>query len=418
VGEGIVICTADSLEAPLIIPEEPTLSASDFVGLRRDLSLMGVLNICRVDESYLITFEGYETNYDQKGQIFGCYTKDWKSFQPANGGFPIFSARDVRSWPVKAVCNPRVFRVDDHWYGLGFNGSQEGEYSIGLALTKNFSDWFEHPSNPILVPRGWPSDDPMTGRLEGLCVDADAFATNQSKIKVLFMAIPYGARNHEKSVIGAGTLTDCRAVKSFGDLKYFPRNENAVLQEADFIELRASLEPSKYLHAHLISNTPLKKVSLSLEILSLVGRGAAAYIVISNTLNSFPRGLGQIIKLDGAAVSLRRSFHAHGKNNIKGDLLAKLLRFLRRKISLIELFDYDHFDYLTGWSYISDSGSKAKIEATLGNASLEKNTTEIIGSNVTHSADAISVSIPDMHDRVLTLVAYKADVRVSRLSYI
>ena len=116
-------------------------------GLNQDPSLMGVINYCRIDNhKVLLLFEGIEKYFEQRGQIFAAISEDnGFTFKPINNGDPFFSARMIKTWPVKGVCNPRLIKLNDGWFMLGFNGTYLGEYSLGIVFTKNFKEWYEYP---------------------------------------------------------------------------------------------------------------------------------------------------------------------------------------------------------------------------------------------------------------------------------
>ena len=102
-------------------------------------------------------------------QIFGAISDDGKFFIPLNNGYPIFTAKHVRTWPVTRVANPRMTTLEkEKIYMLTFNAHYNtGFYAIGVAFTRDFINWWEHPHNPLMIPTGNPLDYSFSGRIEG-----------------------------------------------------------------------------------------------------------------------------------------------------------------------------------------------------------------------------------------------------------
>ena len=162
---------------------------------------MGVLNaVSDYNGNIIVLFEANESEHEKRGQIFAVISNDGFNFNSLNGGKPIFSCRDVKSWPVRAVCNPRLVKAGNGIFMLAFNGSWDGEWSIGLAFTKDFKVWEEHMSNPVLVPRGYPVGLDFTHRVEGSCFDTSAIVNGDSNIVTNIMPIPYGNLNQQNSI--------------------------------------------------------------------------------------------------------------------------------------------------------------------------------------------------------------------------
>lgn len=417
--ESIVIRVASCLDDFQKLPDVPSLNVSDLIGLRRKPSLMGVLNICHLESNYLVAFEGYEATHENKGQIFGVYTSDWKTFTPANDGQPLFSCREVRSWPVKAVCNPRFIKLEDGWFALAFNGSHGGEYSIGLAFTKDFRKWIEHPQNPILVPRGWPESDPMTGRLEGPCFDRDAILGGNQVAKMFFMAIPYGARNHENAINAMITFEITQELPIKEKIKTFPKNPEALRFSDDGFFLLGSKEESGYLHAHSIQSEGIKSITLNFEQVRFYGDDSSIFIVVSNTLNSLPRGIGQIIKINNCGIFLfqerlqqhtpRASYYLFKK------ISHRVLKLFYRYFSKLE----DTFAPQLGWKRIAQRG--ADVMRVEGNYTIEFSDDAKIGRGFFVPANGKHVNqnriiLQNRDYRILTIAVFKTDLRISGLN--
>jgi predicted GH43/DUF377 family glycosyl hydrolase len=203
VTDSISVATGDNPYNLKILDHNPILTSSDFSGIRTSPSELGVLNaVSDYNNDIIILFEANEKNNSQKGQIFAAKSSDGYNFSPLKDGQPFFSASDVTGWPVVAVCNPRLTQIGNGWYMLAFNGtSGNGEYSIGLACTKDFTNWYEHPCNPILIPTSSPQISANLKRLEGACFDTDSLTNKKSSVSCYFMAIPFSVPNHKNATI-------------------------------------------------------------------------------------------------------------------------------------------------------------------------------------------------------------------------
>lgn len=186
--------------------EKPVLSAGDFADIpKKGRMFMGVVNVVRTLEGrYLLTFEGSSVKHGLLAQIFGAISDDGISFTPLNSGYPIFTAFDVRSWPVNMVANPRITVPEDKGiYMLTFNGCHDdGLYSIGAAFTRNFKEWREHPGNPLIAPANGPADDPFSGRIEGGVFIKEDIEKERDPIRIFLMGIPRRGPSHKDGVIG------------------------------------------------------------------------------------------------------------------------------------------------------------------------------------------------------------------------
>jgi len=176
----------------------PVLLNSAFKGMKQSSCLMGVLNAVESYEGNLvISFEANEAESARRAQIFSAVSNDGIDFKPMNDGFPTFSFRNVNSWPVTAVCNPRIIRLENGWYMLGFNGTYNSDYSIGFAFTKDFNIWYEHPQNPVMIPTCGSELASITYRLEGPVISRNDILYRQTEFDCFIMGIPIGATNHQ-----------------------------------------------------------------------------------------------------------------------------------------------------------------------------------------------------------------------------
>ena len=319
----------DSMKFP-INTSKKILSVSDFKGLYPK-SIMGVLNCCKLsDSNFLILFEGH--NKKDTLQIYGATTFNWKDFKPYNNGYPVFCSKTVKSWPIKEVANPRLILLDNGWYMLCFNGSYAGEYAIGIAYTKDFITWIEHLNNPILVPRGWPPQDPFSGRLEGANFNRKEIIKGEKKISCLFMAIPYGARNHENSVNAEVIFKVKDPVDQKFNIFGFPVKPENIKTIHNSIYLKALNEPSFFLHAHHILATNMISAKFNLTI-KTISKDSSSYIVFSNTLNSLPRDIGTILKITNDNVFIRQNLQKKPEMSF----FPRFLRFIKKVRKNLEL---------------------------------------------------------------------------------
>lgn len=184
----------------------PILTCSDFADMPREgRRFMGVVNVVRMlDGRYLLTFEGSSLAHDRLAQIFAAVSTDGETFEPFNGGYPIFTARHVKTWSVTRVANPRITVLEhDNVYVLSFNGHyQSGLYGIGLAFTRDFKEWWEHPGNPVLAPSGSPTTDPFSGRIEGGVLLKEDLEDERRDVRMFVMGIPRKGPSHKNGVIG------------------------------------------------------------------------------------------------------------------------------------------------------------------------------------------------------------------------
>jgi len=285
--------------------DNPILTANHFPGIRSKPSEMGVMNaIANYEGEILILFEANESQFDQRGQIFSAKSSDGFNFVPMNNGNPIFSARNVSSWPVVGVCNPRLTKIGAGWYMLGFNGTLRGEYSIGIAFTRDLVHWIEHPNNPIMVPRGWPVFADFTYRLEGPCFNSETLVSEEEKIDCYFMAIPYGAKNHQNSIIGKATF-ELKDLESEVKVHRLPVHNTSVEVNPDWIHLSSTQEPGNFVQCHLIEKS-LSNITFDINFLNNGKNAGAVYIAFSDNVNCLPAGNGLILKINSKAIYVRQ----------------------------------------------------------------------------------------------------------------
>lgn len=330
VGEGIGLATSQDGIDFKKHPGNPILTTRHFAGLRDNPTVMGVTNVIRThEERFILLFEGVEAQHEQRGQIFAALSDDGTNFRPMNDGFPIFSARNVSSWPVKAVCNPRLTALNDGWYMLGFNGSFRGEYSIGIAYTRDFRHWHEHPQNPLLIPRGWPPEDPFTNRLEGPVFDRETLLSDAQDISIYIMSIPVGARNHENAVNALVKAKRIQPIKATLNIRALPVHANSIELIGKRITLRANTEPSSFVQAHHVAHQPVRV--LSIKASAPAWSNGEVYIGLSNSLNSLPAGSATTLRITQSVVMIRNPAWSRPSKNIAVRAVRRLYRSLRRR---------------------------------------------------------------------------------------
>jgi predicted GH43/DUF377 family glycosyl hydrolase len=281
----------------------PILTSQNFSSIRQNPCTMGVLNaVSDYNGNIIVLFEANESENEQRGQIFAAISEDGFNFNSLNEGRPIFSCRDVKSWPVRAVCNPRLIKAGNGIFMLAFNGSWNGEWSIGLAFTKDFRKWDEHMSNPVLVPRGYPVGSDYSHRVEGPCFDSSAIINGDNTLVSYLMAIPYGSLNHENGINARVefklTKPDCEQAPRF---HAFPSDLNSVSQTKGQIQLNSKLEPSGYIQGSFINKT-VKPFCFDFNNINFENKESAIFLCFSNTLSSIAGGRGIIIKISNRKI--------------------------------------------------------------------------------------------------------------------
>jgi hypothetical protein len=73
---------------------------------------------------------------------------------------------------------------------------------LGVAVTRDFSTWHEHPGNPLVFPSRDCPEQPFSGRLEGGCLDKADLESDPQKLWMYLMAIPHQGPSHKNAVIG------------------------------------------------------------------------------------------------------------------------------------------------------------------------------------------------------------------------
>ena len=285
-------------------PRNPIIQSSQFNGILKNPTAMGVLNAIHSHEGIvMVFFEALESDYDQKGQIFGAQSDDGINFIPLNQGSPIFSSRNVSSWPVRGVCNPRVFPLREKGYLLGFNGTYDGEYSIGFAYTENLKDWEEMETNPIIVPRGFPIEDTSSHRIEGPVIDARELREENNKIECYFMSIPGGSIMQKNSVINSVRLKDSR--ESGISFASNTKERHSIIHGDKSLKIDSLAEESGYAQASIICKKNIKRLSLEVQLEKFTEK-SQFNIQISNSLNPFPNSYGLMLKWIDNKIYLKK----------------------------------------------------------------------------------------------------------------
>ena len=392
----------------------PILQAKDFAGIRQRPITLGVMNaVFDYEGSIILLFEANESCYDQCGQIFAAYSNDCINFKVMNNGNPIFSARNVSSWPVKRVCNPRLTKVGSGWFMLGFNGSQNGEYSIGVAFTNDFIHWHEHPSNPILIPRGWPSSKPYTYRLEGPCFDTDSIISDKQYIDCYFMTIPLGAINHQNATNAKAVLSALPYDSDLLKVHAFPENKEALLVTKESISVDSSLEPSQFLQCHLIRDS-LAGINFKVSLDSLAGRDSSVYIVISNSLTALQTGNDLILKIT------RNHIHYFSENSFNSNFpyfFSRFLNLLRRKsVSLLSkcnvLSSAPHAP-LHGWQQLLSHPLDSEVYIRSESSPLGSH---LLLKVYIDNEEIVELTACDSNSKILTFACFKSKATFTSLS--
>lgn len=215
----------------------PVLKPDDFPDMPVGYPvLMGLPHVVRMlDGRWLMTFEGDSTSYGA-AQIFGAVSEDGFNFEPMNGGQPLFTCTHVRSINAVSVANPRMVTLEeDGVYVLVYNASGPiSAYSLGLAFSRELTNWVEHPANPILNPTASPYSHPFSGRIEGGVLVKEDVVEGTEPVRLYFMAIPRHGPSHHNGVIGLA-LGRCTSIQGrfnfstvigrIGDIQLVPSDE-------------------------------------------------------------------------------------------------------------------------------------------------------------------------------------------------
>ena len=171
---------------------------------------MGVMNFAKtLDGKNLVLFEAASKSFGERTQIFAVVSDDYENFKPFNRGYPIFTRDHVSSWFVDRVANPRLYTFPEAGlYMLVFNGSpfHTTRYSIGIAFSKDLTNWWEYKFNPILIPSEPAGNHHFSGRIEGGVFIKDEIVKQKEKLHLYFMSIPADARSHERGVIAMAEI--------------------------------------------------------------------------------------------------------------------------------------------------------------------------------------------------------------------
>lgn len=329
IAEGIGLATSVDGRTFSNHSANPIIKCTDFAGLQQNPSLTGVISVIYSIDRYILLFEGYEAHYDRCGQIFAAESHDGVHFTPMNAGQPVFTGRHVRSWPIRGVCNPRLLYLDNGWFMLGFNGTNHGEYAIGLAYTRDFVTWYEHPQNPLLVPRGWPADDPFSYRLEGPVFDRQALLRGDMQVRCFFMAIPLNAQNHERSVNAMTIASRCAAPLGISTyMRALPKFHASLQVYQNYCILDSRNEPNQVICAYFINQSSSNKLTLNIQQISSYSDQSALYITRSNVFAGLSRGAGTSLKIYRGYLMIRKKSYAL---RIK-TLIYRINNVVRRKL--------------------------------------------------------------------------------------
>lgn len=201
--QGIGLAVGSTIEALVRYGDKPLVTGHAFTALSGSTADIGVVNVTKSsDNDWLMLFEGYDTPNGIPGSIYAMSSPDGYSFQRWCGrDEPFFSSESIQVIKgVRHVCNPRLTRLRDGRYLLGYNFARKGDYAIGFSVSDNLEDWHEIEPFPLLYPTSIPSQHPFSGRLEGPVVDL-ALLEQRSEVRFFFMAIPREASNHQRGVI-------------------------------------------------------------------------------------------------------------------------------------------------------------------------------------------------------------------------
>jgi len=246
----------------------PIVKVDDFADLRKDYPVMiGAFHVVRdLSDRYLITFEGKSISCGSKAQIYGAVSNDGISFKPLNDGFPIFSYKDVSSWPVIRVANPRIITMKEQGqYLMVFNGAPAEMYwSLGLAVSKDLKHWQEHPQNPIVLPTGFPFEKSISARLEAGVLMKDDLPAGEN-IRLFFIGMPRTGPSHKNSTV-------CKAELSIDVEKDINTYKKVADSNAD-VQVRKEFE-SEIIAINKSDNSeypPLIHFNLGMKELNVVG---------------------------------------------------------------------------------------------------------------------------------------------------
>jgi len=190
---------------------------------------------------------------------------------------------------------------------LGFNGTNHGEYAIGLAYTRDFVTWYEHPQNPLLVPRGWPANDPFSYRLEGPVFDRQALLRGDMQVRCFFMAIPLDAQNHERAVNAMTIANRCATPLGVAAIiRGLPEYRASLQVYQSYCILDSRNEPDQVVCAYFINKSSNNKLTLNIQQISSYSEHSALYITRSNVFAGLSRGTGTSLKIYRDYLMIRK----------------------------------------------------------------------------------------------------------------
>ncbi len=175
--------------------DQPLFDRTSYPGMPQEGPVaIGVFNIVRMlDARWLLSWEANAKDYEGKACIFAATSNDGVSFEPWDNGYPLFTPEDVKAFPAKRVANPRITVLSDQGqYILAYNAhATSGNWSTGIAVSRDLNEWTDYPGNPLLSPSFEPIDDPCSGRIEGgVIVKESLEKADTSPLQCFVMAIP------------------------------------------------------------------------------------------------------------------------------------------------------------------------------------------------------------------------------------
>lgn len=105
----------------------------------------------KLDGTYMVLFEAKSATV-HKWRIFGATSADLITFTPMNSGYPILGPTGSGEEGF-SVANGHVIEVSAGNFLIAYNGmgpTGDGEWSVCLASTSDFSTYTRHPNNPII----------------------------------------------------------------------------------------------------------------------------------------------------------------------------------------------------------------------------------------------------------------------------
>lgn len=392
----------------------PILTPTNFQGIPNSKPIMGVLN-ATVSKTgrHLILFEAPSVLHDGRTQIFGAVASEGFNFLPLNDGWPIFTANNVTSWPVKAVSNPRLTLLQDGTYLMTFNGSMHGEYSIGAVMTHNLEDWTEHSSNPILVPSGWPADLPFTNRLEGACFDIKQMQGDQKYFDCFFMTIPLGSLNHHRAVNAVCSIEKKKIDPSEMPFKFISQHSSSVVTSKEKVILRPFFEQCKFVQGNITLQKKPTIIELNLKTICNKNVKSLSYLCLTDSFGNLGDKKGIFLKFDQNSVLINKP-NGSFKQRLIHLLFQQFYRVTRKLFWIILLKNLVPFAPKFGWTKIFENDLHRKDNEFNFQISMT-----LASDKIYVAINGVSIEIEnillDENSRILTLAAFKGEAIFSKL---